>query len=936
MKKRNITRSLFLLMICIVFIIGITLSDAGIEVEIQSGGTIETTDTSTKREFSVTHNMDVTYVQTSGEPEVILALDRSNSMLEEGYDGLPVAQTVWDSVNAFLDRYYTEYPTGKVAVISFGTNAVKSDNWKYYDNLADAKNEVAAIYAYDTGYEEIYEYVWKNNHWQKVLLGRDYTFYWLNWEHENGGTNLKEAFQYAEQTIWAKDKQREPYELMPNSVVVFSDGVPTHGGDKSEEDLLYPTTMEVSNIQMAIDAAKSLDLVANIVTVGYFEGIPEEDVKPIARQLLGEVQNGGFFEAASLDYIEPVFQAAQKGIKYVGTGAVVTETVQPEFLVDKNSILPKEGLTVRALNTGETQLTWDIGALKPEPYTFSYDITVRPNVLPTGDPQAKVNLNPELSYLDLYGAPVSHSLTEVIADIGPLDGVPYMTLRVEQLGSVEGGYLTGDDIILNHYLAYTNTEGYMFTNVDVRSFTKTNKTAFDNPFDVFTSGWSITGNKISTGINETMTVAELGDWLTWDGVETLTVQALVPGDFAFDHQLDYTQYDGDGNGFQGYFLPSEDIVKVKESTVTIEVVDPLSIPVRGAQIYLDMEPIEGLVTDDMGQAVITGLPTGQYHVGVKVPSGYEYNDILKNVEKGVVNDLVTLNYGSPTDAVNLTFDNIFVKDIEVAAADGTDFKAISDFATGTDAYVEFSLSIAYEYVELFLQDDHGLVNDLESTFVLSNVTDVNGAAVSGFVFDPVKNSLIFDGSGTGTSLPVGTYRANGQFFIPPTMIYPDNVTFINVDTVAVQNPTDAYRVYHRNLYSDGLTILIDSEGPTIATAYEVSVTPGQEIVVDVDIEDRESDIAAYYVLKGEFEDEDAVLAEVARLGLTESDGFYEETWPTTKQVVGNFEAQDPQDDIGEGYYEGSGEYTIYAVDAYGNWTVEVIFISVFSQFNDNI
>lgn len=932
MKKR-VTRSLFLLMICIVFVIGITLSNAGIEVDIESGTTILQT-TETKRDFQVNHELDVTYVQTSGEPEVILVLDRSNSMLDEGYDGEPVAKAVWDSVNLFLDRYYSEYPSGKVAVISFGTNAVKNDNWKYYDNIDDAKNEVNNIYAYDVGYEEIYEYVWKNNHWNKVLVGRDYTFYWLNWNHENGGTNLKEAYQYAETTIWTKDKDRAPYELNPNSVIVFSDGVATHGGDKSEEDLLYPTVHN-SNTYTAMDAAESLDEVANIITVGYFEAIIDPDVAFIARDTLVQTNNGGFFEAPTLDDIELMFQSAHKGIKYVGTNAQVVETVEPEFYVDKTLVQPQEGLTMKTLSDGSTQLTWDVGALKPQVYDFEYTISVKPNALPTGDPSAQVNTNPVLTYDNLYGEPVTHPLDELVADIGPLEGVPYMTLRVEQIGSVDGGYLTGDEIILNHYLAYTNTADYLYKTVDIKTFTKTHMNAVTNPFDLISADWTINGNKLFTGINTVLTEANSGSFLQWEDMVSLSLYAEAAGDFTFSHQMDYKQYDLNGNGYNGYFEPTEDVVHVKESSVTVTVLDPIGIPVRGAEIYVDEVLVPGLVTNDNGIAVVRGLKTGSYHIGVEVPSGYEYKG-TKNVVKGAVQDLVNLSYGQANEDVSLEFEHIFVKDIKVAAADGGDFEGINDLTKPVDAYVEFTLSLPYEYVELFLQDDYGIDEALDSTFVLSHVTDLSGNGVSGFAYNALAASIVYDGSATASQLPAGTYRAYGSFYMPPTMVYPDNEAFINIDDIAVQNPTDEFRQNHRNLYSEGLTIFVDTVGPAITADYDVSVIAGEEVVVDLDIEDMESDVVKYYIIKGSFDDEEDLLDRVAELGYSDSYGLYSEDWISTQHVTGQFEAQNPQDNVGEGYFEGSGEYTIYAEDAYGNSSMIEIFISVFSEFLDNI
>ncbi len=64
---------------------------------------------------------------------------------------LPVADAVWKAVDSFLTEYYGTYPDSNVAVVSFGTNGNKSDNWKYFNNLEDAIEEFvnAASAAYE-------------------------------------------------------------------------------------------------------------------------------------------------------------------------------------------------------------------------------------------------------------------------------------------------------------------------------------------------------------------------------------------------------------------------------------------------------------------------------------------------------------------------------------------------------------------------------------------------------------------------------------------------------------------------------------------------------------------------------------------------------------------------------------------------------------------
>lgn len=927
------SKKIMALVAAFVLVVGSLYAVSGqINVTIQSESVATSSEDS--REFTVEHSIDVTYQQVVGEPEIVLVLDRSNSMLEEGFDGLPVAQTVWDSVNDFLHEYYTEYPTGQVAIVSFGTNAVKNDNWKYYDNLTDALNEVSNIYGYSYGMEAVYEYIWQNNHWLKNFVGYEQVFYWLNWNHENGGTNIKEGFEYAETTIWKKDDQRTPAEMMPNSVVLFSDGVATHGGINSEEDLLYPTVHN-SNTLSAIAASETLSNVANVVTVGYFEGVSNPDVVVVARDTLTKSNNGGFFEAGNLSEIDPVFDAALDAVKYVGSLAVVKEVVAPEFEVVPGSIYPAENYTLTMNEYGETVLEWDIGSLKPEMYDFSYKIQVRGDAYPTGKEKVNVNSYTALIYENLQGELVETLLDKIYVDVWPLAGMPYITMNIIQEGSIAGGYLTGDLVKLVHDLDYVNSELFMFDQVLVDDLFKNQLSGQMNDFVLVSEEWILGSNSYEVGIDEDIRDSQYGDYLDWTYRQELILEAVKPGEYLFDHDLDYVQIDEYNQVFDGFFEKNEDFVSVKESHVLFNVIDTMNNRLSDFEVFVDTEPYNRIVSEDNGASSIYGLSTGDYAVGVKVPSGYSYTG-AQPISKGIINHDLRLDYGNPDEVVNISLNLLDVKDVSVKALSGEDYVLINNRNEAVNAVVEFTTLANLDYLNLILQDDFNADHSLDTSFTLSSVVDVNGQAVSGFTFENSSGHLEYNKGDSAIELPAGKYRAVGTFEVPSAMQNTNDSTFVNVDSLQYKSPVEVERTQADNIYSPGLLIQLDEEAPIITETHSLEVVPGESKDVDLDIEDIQSNLDSYYVLKGKFNTEEEVLTEVTRLGLSSGGGMKDIEVINGKHIVSLFNVSPQIDFEGSGFHIGSGLYTIYAKDIAGNVAIKVISIQVISEFPDNI
>lgn len=403
------------------------------------------------REFTITYDLSVTYEQEITDVDVVLVLDRSNSMLDVDDSGQPVVETVWNAANTFVNNFYEKYPDGDLAVVSFGTNANKKDNWKYCTGKQDALDEISDIYSYRTLYTDggggkgnqnknkngkgngnswnendytnhgldLYYYILWLLSWPDALnyWSSDLNYAWNNWQYHDGSTNIKEGFEYAKRTIEKKNKHSD---FNNDAIVLFSDGVATRGG-WGENDYNSPHEHN-SNTLAAINAGKEAGEIANVITVGYFEGINDNQVAEIARDTLNQAQNGGFFEATDIDEVINIFEDVVDELDYVGTETIFTDTINKEFSLLEDTIMPTaESITTD--NIGNTTITWNIGSLNTKDYTISYTVRTKDTAYVAGEDGVAINNSGRIEYLDLDGNPVTKSFQPAIVDVPSLDEI---------------------------------------------------------------------------------------------------------------------------------------------------------------------------------------------------------------------------------------------------------------------------------------------------------------------------------------------------------------------------------------------------------------------------------------------------------------------------------------------------------------------------------
>jgi hypothetical protein len=361
------------------------------------------------REFNISYNFNVLYEQQTLEPNIVLVLDRSNSLLDIDYTNFlrPISKTIYDAAYIFIIDYYEKYPNGKLAIISFGTDSNKENKEKYFTNKYEALEELEYIYTY-TKITHIWEVFWSK------YYRRGYLYGWNNWEYEDGSTNIKHGFESAVKLIKSGNNRKSVHN---NKIILFTDGVATRGGSYCDKDVSNPICHN-SNTIAAYEAGVEAQKISDVITVGYFRGTPYF-TKLVARDTLIRAQNSGFYEAYEIGEVINVFKDVVQQLECVGTEATVTQEINRQFEVIEDSIKP---LNYKIVNDaeGKTIISWDIGNLTTRSYNFSYKIKVKDTEYKLGGENISINSSKGLKYRNLKDENINVLFKPVIVDIGRL------------------------------------------------------------------------------------------------------------------------------------------------------------------------------------------------------------------------------------------------------------------------------------------------------------------------------------------------------------------------------------------------------------------------------------------------------------------------------------------------------------------------------------
>lgn len=860
-----------------------------------------------ERIYSLEYNFDVTYTQTITGVDIVLVLDRSNSMIwPDPLTNKPLVQSVWDSVNQFIKDIYAAYPDSQIAVVSFGSNGSKSNLWTYYTSEAAALNEVKAIFDYvDLSKEYNVKY--------KDFKDNGYKFAWKNWVIWDGATNIKEGFQYATKTVTEED--RTITEDSTDTIVLFTDGVATQGGTSAQRNINNPTVHN-SNTINAYNAGIAAQDYAQVITVGYFGGITNSSTVAIARDTLQRAQNAGFFEAANVSQLTGIFENISTNLGYLGTDAKVVETISKEFSVVQSSIKP-EGYVVTQNSEGETVITWNLNVITDKSYTFAYDVKVKEDAYPTGtgDTLIPINKNATLFYKNLNKEDQVVELGVVKASIIPLQVQPTVKIDTTYSGTL-GRFLVGDIIDIKSVLSYANPVPYDYITLEVRNFEKPLNTALSGSFEVIPlenqASWQTLISGLNTNINKTIT-SETATALSFNQEVQLRLKALKAGTYQFKHELDYTLVNGYGVNHTHTKEGIDNIsLQIKNSLIDLTFVDDFGTFISGVELLGQDGIFASRTSDVLGKIKVEGIGSQTLTLVVPMPSGYRLGvgnsaGISVNAQSQI-RIPINLNYTTPSYIDTIKLERLNIRNIYITNLLGEHQHQVAKPQDSVDIRIDFDTVRSLTGMRLILQDDYLPGN---ATFTLSQVRNTAGAVLSGFSMN--GNTIQYSGS----ALPVGHYTVYGKITPPSNLGHDLDYDYkLDIPTISTLEPTDTLYLT-RQITSTGLLVYLeDKVAPVIVSTLNQSKSSTNLHVYGVKITDL-TKLVEYKVYEGEVtllnRQTGTALALINEVN-------------TISQVDFEFNARLTLVQEGSAL-KMKGKYTLYARDAFGNESIQLIDIN---------
>ena len=893
-------------------------------VEIVKNNPTVTLADSGERIFQIGYGFDVDFDVHATGLDLVLVLDRSNSMLRtDPSTDLPVADAVWHAVNEFITEYYNTYPDSNVAVVSFGANGNKSDNWKYFNSLEDTLDEISEVYEYRNlynNYHQNFRSYWNNG----------YRFAWENWQISDGATNIAAAFEYASTTV--DHKQVVDEENGQDVILLFTDGVATQGGSKSQKNYNYPTAHNTNTIA-AYEAGIEAQEVAEVITVGYFEGIENNYTKAVARETLELSQNAGLFEASQTGQLANIFETVVEELNYAGTDAVVTEVIEDEFEVVLDSIHPAAS-SVSLDDQGRTVIIWDLGNVVDTTYSLGYKVKVKSDVYPTGSGtlEIPINLDAQLTYTDLDGQVVTEYLGQNKTVIPPRSNQPVVNVAVVYEDGY--GYLVGDVMTLDHQMSFINEIPFDYTSILVRDLRKTiSGGSFGSQIDIYSDsrddGWVGISDQLVLDLQRTKTTNGLEN-LVWSEAKDLSVVVNEVGSYNLGYRVDYQLTNEVGTTFD--FVEAQNdpsTVYVREGILRLNLLDNFGGAITTATIFIDDVVTNYTLEGD--QIVLRGVTSGTHTIAFQVPSGYEFTSgdlgVVQTEDDITFTEAFDYNHSEVTKTIH--FNRLNIREIAITDREGNDQVDLDTVEESVEALVNFTLTVPLTKVAMRIVDDYDLADHefvLETVAGLGHVEDSAGNQVNGFSM--IDGFLSYD----GPQLASDSFRAFGTVLAPSG--FGDDYDYdyeVYVDQIITReelgDSVDVSAMTSEVLYLE----LGDNDAPLIEPVINDENTTTNIANYDVSIRDKVQ-IVEIIVYEGllslegiqsdsvtnEFEVIDP--SEITEMSLWNYNSYINTDVELNVEVVDN-------------KWLSKGNITIYARDAFGNEGVEVIEID-YEDVND--
>ncbi len=882
MRKTNL---LFSIISSLIMTFHLSLISFAADDAITIHKTVEPTDEN--RVFEVTYSIESKPKQS--EVDLLIVLDRSNSMLFLDDDRAPVAKSVRQQVIQFIKDVYEDRPNTRIGILSFGSDASKEHNWRYCNNKDDAISKVRYIY----------DYYW-NGHKYKY----DHFDYW------SGATNIKAGFKLANQTILEDNKLNNNHSV--DTIVLFTDGVATRGGTNQDENNNYPSSHN-TNTNRAINAAKEAMKNAVVFTIGYFEGVSQSSTKAVAQDTLRQSQNGGYYDAGTLDQLSSILDSISQNLNYVGTNAILTETLNEAFEIVDGSL--PEGVNAEVLTTenGQQQVKWHIGTLGEEIKQFKFKIRVKDDYYPTGMKHVAVSDENYLTYDDDVEHNQKKDIEDYYVDIPPLDNLPCV---INDNYNDFTGYLVGDTAEITHTLEFTNHAPFKFKKIWMGTYTKKLMDAqLSDAFSISESStWTIQDNTLNSTIQEEYVLPSSE---TWEKDIPLVLTCLKEGHYTFVHDLDYVLADLNEVLFDNKLENmAENIVRVRKGEVNITLIDhDLACGIANEAITITGDKTgynQTIVTDSDGKIVVQ-LPTDDYTIRLSIPSGYGLREgqpgMTLNESKITIN--ASLNYNSPVVDKTINFDAQTVRDIKVLTVNDKsetelDYDLHYNESDPFPVKVIFTTLNNFDTFSLVIEDDLPDIAGIGNVYKHDKTVNALDQLIDGFSINKIsddKYHIIYNGD---SPLPAGDYEVLMTREIPKEGFDYNNDYRIGIEKANCNGNSE-------NITSEEkLTIsYIDNTPPTISISQEKNIFEQQTKVI-VTIESEGAFISEHQCAQGSYNETTIKDATKTPLEEKEIDEKYSVKGYFT--IIKSDEEETP--------------FTIYAKDAAGNEVTEEIIVEL--------
>ncbi|MGO1470531.1 MAG: vWA domain-containing protein, partial [Tissierella sp.] len=212
----------------------------------------------------------------------------------------------------------------------------------------------------------------------------------INNLNPTGGTNTQAGFRRSRILMGSNGRTNAN-----KAIVLLTDGVPTVSiGNWYGPN--YPTSLN-NHANAAIAEGIASQDVARVFTVGLLNQVPSQTL-PVARQVLEDSQNAGYYETFSAADLTAIYNQISQQLNYAAKAAVVQDKISDDFEFVEGSLSSSNA----TYDENTHEITWNAGIIT-EKTTLTYDIRAKESF--EGGTNVATNDWAKLNYIDVNDDP---------------------------------------------------------------------------------------------------------------------------------------------------------------------------------------------------------------------------------------------------------------------------------------------------------------------------------------------------------------------------------------------------------------------------------------------------------------------------------------------------------------------------------------------------